>query len=82
MQAVYDVNGRLSDIFIGCAGATSDYLVYLLSPLKHKLDTGLLKKDFCIFSDNEYVITLYMATPYRNATAGDNDDIVISIIPR
>ena len=74
MQAVCDMNGRFLDIFIGCPGATSDYLAFSLSPLKHKLDEGLLKKDFCIFSDNAYVKTLYMATPYRNATAGNNDD--------
>ena len=74
MQAVCDVNGRFFNIFICCPGATSDYLVYLLTPMKHKLDAGLLKKDFCIFSDNAYVNALYMATPYRNATAGDNDD--------
>ena len=64
MQAVCDVNGRFLDIFIGCPGATSDYLAFLLSPLKHKLDAGLLKKDFCIFGNNAYVNTLYMATPY------------------
>ena len=74
MQAVCDMNGRFLDIFIGCPGATSDYLAFSLSPLKHKLDAGLLKKDFCIFSDNAYVNTLYMATPYRNAMAGDIDD--------
>ena len=74
MQAVCDMNGRFLDIFIGCPGATSDYLAFSLSPLKHKLDAGLLKKDFCIFGDNAYVNTLYMATPYRNATAGNNDD--------
>ena len=64
MQAVCDVNGRFLDVFIGCPGPTSDYLAFLLSPLKHKLDEGLLKKDFCIFGDNAYVNTLYMATPY------------------
>ena len=74
MQAVCDVNGRFLDIFIGCPGAMSDYLVFSLSPLKHNLDAGLLKRDFCIFSNNAYVNTLYMATPYRNAMAGDNDD--------
>ena len=74
MQAVCDMNGRFLDIFIGCPGATSDYLVFLLSPLKHKLDAELLKKDFCKFGNNAYVNTLYMATPYRNAMAGDNDD--------
>ena len=64
MQAVCDVNGRFLDIFISCPGATSGYLAFSLSPLKHKLDEGLLKKDFCIFGDNAYVNTLYMATPY------------------
>ena len=74
MQAVCDVNGRFLDVFIGCPGATSDCLAFSLSPLKHKLDAGLLKKDFCIFGNNAYVNTLYMATPYRNAMEGDNDD--------
>ena len=64
MQAVCDMNVRFLDVFIGCPEAMSEYLAFLLSPLKHKLDTGLLKKDFCIFGDNSYVNTLYMATPY------------------
>ena len=64
IQAVCDVNRRFLYVFIGCPGAMSDYLVFLLSPLKHKLDAGLLKKDFCIFGNNAYVNTLYMATPY------------------
>ena len=74
MQAVCDVNGIVLDIFIGCPGAMSDYLAFLLSPLKHKLEGGLLKNDFCIFGNNAYVNTMYMATPYRNAMTGDNDD--------
>ena len=74
MQALCDANGIFLDIFIGCPGATSDYLALSLSPLKHKLEGGLLKKDFCIFGDNVYVNKMYMATPYRNAMAGDNDD--------
>ena len=74
MQAVCDMNQRFLDIFIGCPGATSDYLAFSLSPLKHKPDAGLLKKDLCIFGDNAYVNTLYMTMPYQNATAGDNDD--------
>ena len=74
MQAVCDANGIFLDIFIGCPGAISDYLAFSLSPLKHKLEGGLLKKDFCIFGDNAYVNTMYMATPYQNSMAGDNDD--------
>ena len=64
MQVVCDVNGIFLDIFIGCPGAMSDYLAFSLSPLKHRLEGGLLKKDFCIFGDNAYVNTMYMAIPY------------------
>ena len=58
MQVVCDVNGIFLDIFIGCPGAMSDYLAFSLSPLKHKLEGGLLKNCFCIFGNNAYVNTM------------------------
>jgi hypothetical protein len=75
MQATCDANGRFLDIFLKHPGATSDYLAFSTSPLQHKLEqNGFLAPGFCLFGDNAYVNTNYMATPYKGQSHGTKDD--------
>jgi hypothetical protein len=63
------------DVSICHAGATSDYfLLFFTLPLKHKLEQiGFLAPGLCLFGDNAYVNTHYMATPFKGVTGGSND---------
>jgi hypothetical protein len=75
MQATCDAHGRFLDIYLKHPGATSDYLAFMTLPLQHKLEqNGFLAPGLCLFGDNAYVNTHYMATPYRNISAGTKDD--------
>ena len=75
MQATCDAHGWFLDIYLKHPGATSDYLAFMTSPLQHKLEqNGFLAPGLCLFGDNAYVNTPYMATPYRNISAGTKDD--------
>jgi hypothetical protein len=75
MQAVCDAQGRYLDISICHPGATSDYLSFFTSPLKHKLEqSGFLAPGLCLFGDAAYVNTQYMATPFKGVGSGSKDD--------
>jgi hypothetical protein len=65
-QAVCDVQGRILDILILCPGLTLDCLVFDGMSLFQKLEEGLLAPGLCIFGDNTYLNTPYMATPYSH----------------
>jgi hypothetical protein len=74
-QVVADCRGRIIDISIKYGGASSDCLAFEASELHTQLENGLMKKDgdnerFVLFSDNAYLNTSYMATPFTNV-AGD-----------
>jgi hypothetical protein len=52
-----------------------DYLAFSTSALKHKLEISrFLAPKLCLFGDNAYVNTSYMATPYKGATGGTKDN--------
>jgi hypothetical protein len=71
MQGTCDSHGRFLDAMIEHPATTSDYLAFSTSALKHKLErNGLLAPKCCLFGNNAYVNTLYMATPYNGATGG------------
>jgi hypothetical protein len=75
MQGTCDSHGRFLDVMIEHPGATSDYLAFSTSVLKHKLErNGFLAPELTLFGDNAYVNTSYMATPYKGASAGTKDN--------
>jgi DDE superfamily endonuclease len=74
MQATCDHNKKFLDIYLGHPASTSDYLAFSSSPLYCKLEQkGFMKPGLCIFGDNAYVNTLYMATPYKSVRDGAKD---------
>ena len=73
-QAVSDVNGRILDISIVYGGASSDLLAFEGSTLHHRLKDGLLAEGLCLFGDNAYLNSEFMATPYANVRSGSKDD--------
>jgi hypothetical protein len=73
MQAVCDAQHRFLDVDISHPGATSDHIVFSTSLLHSRLQNKLLAPGLCIFGDNAYVNTEFMATPYMK-TCGTIDD--------
>jgi hypothetical protein len=72
-QAVCDVRGRILDISILYPGSTSDCLAFEGMSLFHKLEEGMLAPGLCLFGDNAYLNTQYMATPYSAVSGGTKD---------
>ena len=72
-QAVCDVRGRILDISILYPGSTSDCLVFEGMSLFPKLEEGILAPGLCIFGDNAYLNTPYMATPFAAVGGGTMD---------
>jgi hypothetical protein len=74
MQATCDHNKKFLDIYLKHPASTSDYLSFCSSPLFCKLESaGFMKPGLCIFGDNAYVNTPYMATPYKSVRDGSKD---------
>ena len=73
-QAVCDARGRFLDILIVFPGSTSDCLAFEGMSLFRKLEDGLLAPGLCLFGDNTYLNTTYMATPYTGAGSGGRDN--------
>jgi hypothetical protein len=72
MQATCDHHKRFLDIYLKHPASTSDYLSFCSSPLFCKLEeAGFMKPGLCIFGDNAYCNTPYMATPYKGAAVKD-----------
>ena len=75
MQGVSDVRGRFLDVTINHPGSTSDYLAWITSGLKHKVEQeGFLAPGLVIYGDNAYISHKYMVTPYKNVSGGVKDD--------
>ena len=72
-QAVSDVRGRILDISIVYPGSTSDCLAFEGMSLFQKLEDGMLAPGLCLFGDNAYLNTSYMATPYPGVSGGSKD---------
>jgi hypothetical protein len=72
-QAVCDVRGRILDISILYPGSTSDCLAFEGMSLFQRLEEGILAPELCIFGDNAYLNTPYMATPYAAVSGGTKD---------
>jgi hypothetical protein len=74
MQATCDHEKRFLDIYLKHPASTSDYLAFCSSPLFCQLEKdGFMKPGLCIFGDNAYVNTPYMATPYKAVKDGSKD---------
>lgn len=73
-QAVCDVRGRFLDISITYGAASSDLLAFENSKLYKLLEQGILAPGLCLFGDNAYLNTIYMATPYPNTSGGPKDN--------
>jgi hypothetical protein len=57
------------------SAATLDYLAFSTSALKHKLERNrFLGPKLCLFGDNAYVNTSYMAKTYKGANGGTKDN--------
>jgi hypothetical protein len=70
MMGTCDVNSRFLDLDISHPASTSDHLVFVTSSFHHRLSTphngrSLLVPGLCLFGDNAYVNTEFMATPYQ-----------------
>ena len=75
LQGTVDHHGRFLHMAVWHPGATSDYLAFSTMDLYHKLERpGFLAPGLCLFGDNAYVNTPYMATPFKNVGSGSKDD--------
>lgn len=73
-QAVSDCRGRILDISIRCPGSSSDLYAFEMSTLFQNLEKeDFLAPGLCLFGDNAYVNTSYMATPYPAVHGGEKD---------
>jgi DDE superfamily endonuclease len=72
-QAVADFRGRFLDMSIKYPASTSDCLAFESSKLYEDLEKGLLDEGLCIFGDNAYINSPFVATPYPNVSGGYKD---------
>jgi hypothetical protein len=75
-QAVSDCRGRILDMSIFLGGSSSDCLAFEASTLYDRLESkkGLLAPGLCLFGDNAYLNSPYLATPYTDARLGARDN--------
>jgi hypothetical protein len=75
MQAVCDHHGRFLDVSIMYGGSSSDLLAFERSDLYKQLHhESRLAPGLCLFGDNAYVNTPYMATPYPGTSISQEKD--------
>ena len=72
-QAVADCRGRFVDMSIRYPASTSDCLAFESSELYGQLEQGLLAEGLCLFGDNAYLNSPFLATPYPNVSGGYRD---------
>jgi hypothetical protein len=72
-QAVCDVRSSILDLSIVYPGSTSGCLAFEGMTLFHRLEEGILAPELCLFGDNAYLNTPYMATPYAAVSGGTKD---------
>jgi hypothetical protein len=69
-QAICDAKGKFLDISILFPGSTSDILSFESSNMFQRLQDGLLAPRLCLFGDNAYINSPFMATPYSGVSGG------------
>lgn len=74
-QVVSDVVGKILDISIAYPGSTSDLLSFEASDLWKECDKNedFLASGLCLFGDNAYCNTRFLATPFPNVSSGPED---------
>jgi hypothetical protein len=72
-QAICDAEGRFLDMSIMYPGSTADCLAFEGMAVYRKLEEGILAPGLCLFGDNAYLNTTYMATPYSGTTTASKD---------
>ena len=74
LQAICDHKRRFLDVEVEHPAATSDYLCFTTSDIHMQLKKeGFLADGLCLFGDNAYVNTPFMATPYKGSSEGVKD---------
>ena len=74
MQGVCGPNKQFLDVTCHHPGCTSDFTMWLDSPLRLELETpGFLKPGLQLYGDNAYVNTPYMVTPFKQVSEGPMD---------
>ena len=74
MQAICDDRRRFIDIEITHPASTSDYLAFSTSLISAKLENNnLAKKGLCIYGDNAYMNSPFMARPFKAVSLGVRD---------
>jgi DDE superfamily endonuclease len=73
-QAVCDSRGKFLEVSIIYPGSTSDCLAFEGMSLYSRLENGLLAPGLCLFGDNAYLNSVYMATPYSGVSGGGSKD--------
>ena len=68
-QAICDAKGKFLDISVLFPASTSDVLAFESSTIYSALMGGLLAPGLCLFGDNAYINTSFMATPFSGASA-------------
>ena len=67
-QAICDADGRFLDFSILFPGSTADCLAFEGMTLHQKLQDGLLAPGLCLFGNNAYLNSPFMATPYSGGS--------------
>ena len=74
LQAMCDSKRRFLFCSIGFPGSCSDHSAWENTEFKRLVEKeGFLAVGLCIFGDNAYINSTYLATPFTNAS-GDKDD--------
>jgi hypothetical protein len=72
-QAICDANGKFLDISMMYPGATLDVLAFESSTIYSDLANGILAPGLCLFGDNAYINSRFMATPFSGVSGGTKD---------
>lgn len=69
MMGTCDFRGYFLDVEVKCQGLSSDFYAFLNSNLRKKLETRnfFLAHGLCLYGDNAYSNTPYMAVPFKGA---------------
>ena len=74
LLATCNSHKRSLDIEIKDPGSTSDYLSFYTSELLKKVsEEGFLKGFLCIYGDNAFINTFFMATPFKGFSTSIKD---------
>lgn len=75
MQGTCDHHSHFLDVDMSHHGSTSDYLAFETSDLKRDLEhPGFLAPGLCVFGNAAHSNGFCMATPFKNAKSGSEDD--------